>query len=41
MNDNGQTMAEYLVVLAVVAIAIVATMSVLSGGVDEFLNWLF
>ena len=33
--DDGQTMAEYAVVLAVITLAIVTTISVLSGAMNE------
>lgn len=33
--ENGQTMAEYTVVLGVITIAIVTTISVLSGAIDD------
>jgi Flp pilus assembly pilin Flp len=33
-GENGQTMAEYTVVLGVITIAIVTTLSLLSGAVN-------
>jgi Flp pilus assembly pilin Flp len=33
--EGGQTMAEYTVVLGVITIAIVATLALLSGAVNE------
>jgi Flp pilus assembly pilin Flp len=33
--EGGQTMAEYTVVLGVITIAIVATLSLLSGAVND------
>lgn len=33
--EAGQTMAEYTVVLGVITIAIVATLSLLSGAIDD------
>jgi Flp pilus assembly pilin Flp len=37
-REEGQTMAEYAVVLAVITIAIVATLGALSGAIDDALN---
>lgn len=37
-KEDGQTMAEYGVVLAVIAIGIVATLVALSGGINGALN---
>lgn len=37
-DDEGQTMAEYAVVLAVITVAILATLGVLSGRIDDALN---
>ena len=37
-NEEGQTMAEYGVVLAVITLGIVATLVALSGGIDGALN---
>jgi len=34
-GEEGQTMAEYAVVLGVITFAIVATFSVLSGSIDS------
>ncbi|MDX6580615.1 MAG: Flp/Fap pilin component, partial [Gaiellales bacterium] len=34
----GQTMAEYAVVLAVITVAIVATLGFLAGGINSALN---
>ena len=33
--ESGQTMAEYTVVLGVITLAIVTTISVLSGAIDD------
>jgi Flp pilus assembly pilin Flp len=38
MNESGQTMAEYAVVLGVIAIAVVAAMTVLSGQISAALS---
>ena len=37
-NEEGQTMAEYAVVLAVITIAIVVTLGLLSGSIDGALQ---
>ena len=37
-REEGQTMAEYAVVLAVITVAIVATLALLAGGIDSTLN---
>jgi Flp pilus assembly pilin Flp len=37
-KENGQTMAEYGVVLAVITLGIVATLVLLSGGIQGALN---
>ncbi|MGH3022676.1 MAG: Flp family type IVb pilin [Gaiellaceae bacterium] len=37
-REDGQTMAEYGVVLAVVTLAIVATLGLLSGAINTALN---
>ena len=37
-DEEGQTMAEYAVVLAVITVAIVATLGVLSGSIDSALQ---
>jgi Flp pilus assembly pilin Flp len=37
-REEGQTMAEYGVVLAVITLGIVATLGLLSGGIDNALN---
>ena len=37
-REEGQTMAEYAVVLAVVAVATVAVFTALSGGISNALN---
>jgi Flp pilus assembly pilin Flp len=37
-NDSGQTMAEYAVVLAVIAVAIIATLGLLAGGINKALS---
>jgi Flp pilus assembly pilin Flp len=37
-REDGQTMAEYGVVLAVITAAVVAVFTVLSGGVEAAIN---
>jgi Flp pilus assembly pilin Flp len=37
-KEEGQTMAEYGVVLAVITVAIVATLILLAGGINKALN---
>jgi Flp pilus assembly pilin Flp len=37
-NEQGQTMAEYGVILAVITVGIVAAVTALSGGVQTALN---
>jgi Flp pilus assembly pilin Flp len=37
-KDEGQTMAEYAVVLAVITVATVAVFTALSGGISGALN---
>jgi Flp pilus assembly pilin Flp len=37
-SERGQTMAEYAVVLAVVTVAIVATLVLLAGGINSTLS---
>jgi Flp pilus assembly pilin Flp len=37
-NEEGQTMAEYGVVLAVIVLGIVATLVLLAGGINGALN---
>ena len=37
-REDGQTMAEYGVVLAVITLAIVATLGLLSGAINSALN---
>jgi Flp pilus assembly pilin Flp len=37
-NEKGQTMAEYGVVLAVITLAIVATLTLLAGGINGALG---
>ena len=37
-KEEGQTMAEYGVVLAVIAIGIVVTLGLLSGGINKALT---
>jgi Flp pilus assembly pilin Flp len=37
-RENGQTMAEYAVVLAVITVAIVATLILLAGGISKSLS---
>ncbi len=38
MFEDGQTMAEYGVVLSVITIAIVLTIGALSGGITNLIN---
>jgi Flp pilus assembly pilin Flp len=37
-NEDGQTMAEYAVVLAVIALGILFALTALSGGISNALN---
>ena len=37
-RDRGQTMAEYAVVLAVITVAILATLTLLSGGITKAIS---
>ena len=37
-SEKGQTMAEYAVVLAVITVAIVATLILLAGGINKTLS---
>jgi Flp pilus assembly pilin Flp len=37
-SERGQTMAEYAVVLAVIAVAIVVTLGLLAGGINTTLS---
>lgn len=37
-NEDGQTMAEYAVVLAVITILVIAALTALSGGIKGALN---
>jgi Flp pilus assembly pilin Flp len=37
-REDGQTMAEYAVVLAVIIVAIVVTLAVLAGGIKQTLS---
>ena len=37
-SERGQTMAEYAVVLAVITVAIVATLVLLAGGINNTLS---
>jgi Flp pilus assembly pilin Flp len=37
-NERGQTMAEYAIVLAVITVAIIATLGFLAGGINETIN---
>jgi Flp pilus assembly pilin Flp len=37
-REDGQTMAEYGVVLAVITLGVVATLGLLSGGINDALN---
>jgi Flp pilus assembly pilin Flp len=36
--ESGQTMAEYAIVLAVITVAIIATLALLAGGITSALN---
>ena len=37
-REEGQTMAEYAVVLAVITVAIIAALTVLSGGISSAID---
>jgi Flp pilus assembly pilin Flp len=37
-SERGQTMAEYAVVLSVITVAIVATLVLLAGGINDTIN---
>ena len=37
-SERGQTMAEYAVVLAVITVAIIATLGFLAGGINNTLS---
>jgi Flp pilus assembly pilin Flp len=37
-SERGQTMAEYAVVLAVITVAIIATLGLLAGGINSTLS---
>jgi Flp pilus assembly pilin Flp len=37
-GESGQTMAEYAVVLAVITVAIIATLGLLAGGINATLS---
>jgi Flp pilus assembly pilin Flp len=37
-SERGQTMAEYAVVLAVITVAIIATLGLLAGGINKALS---
>jgi Flp pilus assembly pilin Flp len=37
-GERGQTMAEYVVVLAVISVAVIAALSLLAGGVSTRLT---
>jgi len=37
-REDGQTMAEYGVVLAVIALAVIAAFTALSGGISNAIN---
>jgi Flp pilus assembly pilin Flp len=37
-SERGQTMAEYAVVLAVITVAIIATLGFLAGGINKALS---
>ncbi len=38
LEQSGQTMAEYAVVMTVITVAIVATLALLSSGVTSLIN---
>jgi Flp pilus assembly pilin Flp len=40
-NEEGQTMAEYAVVLGVITGAIVFSISILSGAIGAMFEWTF
>ncbi len=37
-RDDGQTMAEYAVILAVIAIGVIVAITALSGGIGNAIN---
>jgi Flp pilus assembly pilin Flp len=37
-DDEGQTMAEYAVILAVIAIGVIVAITALSGGIGNAIN---
>ena len=37
-DDDGQTMAEYAVILAVIAIGVIVAITALSGGIGNAIN---
>jgi Flp pilus assembly pilin Flp len=37
-DERGQTMAEYAIVLAVIVVAVVATLVLLAGGINSTLS---
>ena len=37
-GEEGQTMAEYAVVLAVITVAVIVTLGLLAGGINTSLN---
>jgi len=37
-RDEGQTMAEYAVILGVIAVAVIVAVAALSGGIENALN---
>lgn len=37
-SELGQTMAEYAIVLAVITVAIIATLGYLAGGINSTIN---
>jgi Flp pilus assembly pilin Flp len=36
--ESGQTMAEYAIVLAVITVAIIATLALLAGGINSAIS---
>ena len=37
-DEEGQTMAEYAIILAVIVVAVIATLTFLSGGITKTLS---
>jgi Flp pilus assembly pilin Flp len=37
-RDEGQTMAEYAIILAVIVVAVIGTLTFLSGGITKTLS---